>query len=220
MTRNPGTIRRLWYNWKMKQLPWRKKWLVGFDLQGNTFWEFKDALHSNRNRRIVKYSRWTHYSDVNVGPLWMQWLRHTRFEPPSLAEQQANVVRQERIKLLAAQADARWAAKPSALDAPDKQQPMHMLESRDTNTGIKQANVDEEVWRKAEPTQTMQDENRDEEEEVAKDGRGHVEDVPTLRTRKVMQEPRDSPWKKPAITNPGDNWQPESWTPAPARRRS
>jgi hypothetical protein len=39
---------------------------AGFDLQGNTFWEFKDTLHAMRNRRIAKYSRKTHYGDVNV----------------------------------------------------------------------------------------------------------------------------------------------------------
>jgi hypothetical protein len=39
---------------------------AGFDLQGNTFWEFKDALHAMRNRRIAQYSRKTHYGDVNV----------------------------------------------------------------------------------------------------------------------------------------------------------
>jgi NADH dehydrogenase [ubiquinone] 1 alpha subcomplex assembly factor 2 len=40
--------------------------MAGFDLQGNTFWEFKDALHSLRNRRIAKYSRSTHHGDVKV----------------------------------------------------------------------------------------------------------------------------------------------------------
>lgn len=38
----------------------------GFDLQGNTFWEFKDALHALRNRRIAKYSRSTHLSEVKI----------------------------------------------------------------------------------------------------------------------------------------------------------
>jgi hypothetical protein len=50
----------------MLRFPWRKRWLVGFDLEGNTFWEFKDALHALRNRRIAKYHRSTHYGDVNV----------------------------------------------------------------------------------------------------------------------------------------------------------
>ena len=38
----------------------------GQDLSGNTFWEFRDALNSNRNRRIVKYSPKTHYGDVKL----------------------------------------------------------------------------------------------------------------------------------------------------------
>lgn len=39
---------------------------TGFDLSGNTFWEFKDQLNAQRLRRIVKYGRNTHYGDVNV----------------------------------------------------------------------------------------------------------------------------------------------------------
>ena len=66
MAKPPGPIRRAWYEWKMLRFPWRKRWLVGFDLEGNTFWEFKDALHALRNRRIAKYHRSTHYGDVNV----------------------------------------------------------------------------------------------------------------------------------------------------------
>jgi hypothetical protein len=38
----------------------------GYDLQGNTFWEFKDALNAGRQRRIVKYNSWTHHGDVKV----------------------------------------------------------------------------------------------------------------------------------------------------------
>jgi NADH dehydrogenase [ubiquinone] 1 alpha subcomplex assembly factor 2 len=39
-------------------------------------------------------------------------LRHLRYEPPSLEEQRSEVARQERIKVLAQAADARWEAKP------------------------------------------------------------------------------------------------------------
>ncbi|KAF2193731.1 hypothetical protein K469DRAFT_712522 [Zopfia rhizophila CBS 207.26] len=214
MSRNPGPIRRLWYNWKMMRLPWRRKWLVGFDLQGNTFWEFKDALHANRNRRIVKYSRWTHHGDVNVPPQWMQWLRNTRFEPPSLAEQQADVVRQERIKLLAAQADERWASKPSFLDPPDKQQPIQMLVSRDSSTGGGQMNANQQVRDEADPPRTLQ------EQETALVGGQNIVSAPPLKKFKVRTEPKDSPWKQPTRSNSGDDWQPESWTPSPARRRA
>lgn len=38
----------------------------GQDLQGNTFWEFRDALNANRLRRIVKYNSKAHLGDVNI----------------------------------------------------------------------------------------------------------------------------------------------------------
>lgn len=40
--------------------------LIGADLAGNTFWEFKDALNANRLRRIVQYSHQAHYADVKI----------------------------------------------------------------------------------------------------------------------------------------------------------
>ena len=40
--------------------------MLGYDLAGNTFWEFKDALNANRMRRIVKYTRKTHHADVVI----------------------------------------------------------------------------------------------------------------------------------------------------------
>lgn len=141
----------------------------------------------------------------------MQWLRHTRFEPPTIAEQQAEVSRQERMKMLAAQADARWASKPSVLDAPDKQQPAQMLQSRDPNTGIRQANAEPEI-RRDEPAPLVEDD--------------HIQDAaqtnaPTLKTRKPMRtEPKESPWKQASKGNPGDEWQPASWAPTPAKRRA
>jgi len=51
---------------------------------------------------------------------WIQWLRHTRHEAPTINEQQLDEIRQAQVKQLAAQADARWASKPSYLDAPSK----------------------------------------------------------------------------------------------------
>ncbi len=68
----PGLIRQLWYRWKKLQLPWRKQFLVGADLAGNTYWIFKDALHANRWRRIVRYSSKVHYSDVKVTRMHIQ----------------------------------------------------------------------------------------------------------------------------------------------------
>ena len=40
--------------------------IAGYDLSGNTYWEFKDNLTTKRLRRIVKYPPETHYGDVRV----------------------------------------------------------------------------------------------------------------------------------------------------------
>jgi len=66
MSSGPGYIKQLWFRWKALKLPWRSKYLVGADLAGNTFWEFKDALNSNRLRRIAQYGRAAHYADVKI----------------------------------------------------------------------------------------------------------------------------------------------------------
>lgn len=168
---------------------------------------------------MLKPSKWTHHGDVKVPPQWSQWLRHTRFEPPTIAELQTDVVRQQRIKMLAAEADARWASKPSFLDAPDKQQPVQMLESKDHSAGIRQANTRvEEAGRESERHSIIQS-----QEEIVSDVAAEKADesspkVPK-RMKKKTKESKDSPWKEAARGNPGDDWQPKEWTPSPARRR-
>ncbi|KAF2130316.1 hypothetical protein P153DRAFT_395742 [Dothidotthia symphoricarpi CBS 119687] len=228
MAKPPGPILTAWYNWKMLRFPWRKRWLVGFDLEGNTFWEFKDALHALRNRRTAKYSRKTHHGDVQVSPSWMQWLRHTRYDPPTIAEQRNDLLRQQHMKVLAAQADARWASKPSALDAPDKQQPLQMLKSRDPESGVRQMNATQEkldapVVREPEsavveerPVEEQLVEERPVEKQVQPETPA---DEPAFKPRFPMKkEPKDSPWKQ-AHSGQSQDWQPKGWSPGPAKRR-
>ena len=66
MSSGPGYVKQLWFRWKSLKLPWRRQFLAGADLAGNTFWEFRDALNAGRWRRIVKYSRKAHYADVKM----------------------------------------------------------------------------------------------------------------------------------------------------------
>ena len=66
MPQSPGFLKQVWHKFKALRLPWRRHYLIGADLVGNTFWEFKDALHANRWRRIVKYPRSTHYADIKI----------------------------------------------------------------------------------------------------------------------------------------------------------
>lgn len=93
---------------------------LGLDLQGNTFWEFRDLRHgpssaAARWRRIVHPGATSaipsgrgHYADLRLSPAWHQWLRHARADPPTLPEQRADVARIERVGRLAREAEQRW----------------------------------------------------------------------------------------------------------------
>jgi NADH dehydrogenase [ubiquinone] 1 alpha subcomplex assembly factor 2 len=80
-----GPVSRLWIRWKSLNLPWRKQrlagkcsWIhckavkdshvvyLGFDLHGNTFWEFKDTVRSDRWRRIARQPRTVDYADIQI----------------------------------------------------------------------------------------------------------------------------------------------------------
>jgi hypothetical protein len=70
----PSALKQIWLKWKTLRLPWRRQFLAGSDLSGNTFWEFKDAMNANRYRRIVRYAKAGHYSDVKVsGKCYMRF---------------------------------------------------------------------------------------------------------------------------------------------------
>lgn len=185
------------------------------DLQGNTFWEFHDALShdKHRMRRIVRYPRETHYSEVKISPQWHQWLRHTRREPPSLVEQSQDLVRQQNLKVLAAQADARWAAKPSFLDAPQRSQSLPAL---DPGGAEKLEGGDEPVLAEARKSAT-------EEIGSAKERRtpGRTfDEKPKQEQRRLKDEneKKDDPWKN-ARGGPSEEWQPQQWTGNVAARR-
>ncbi|KAI8627349.1 hypothetical protein F5Y19DRAFT_486945 [Xylariaceae sp. FL1651] len=193
-TKQITPLRRAWYQWKALRLPWRKRFLVGLDLQGNTYWEFRlargdDALAPNATpfRRIVHYPRSTHYSDVKVPPIWHQWLRYQRASPPTMQEQSSEMMRQERMKALAAEADARWEAKPSLLDMP-------------AQDGVK--NVDPAL---AQENKQVQQES---EEKGAQAGQTHTQ-------TKID----DDPWKRARGGGPSETWQPAAWSPTSARKQ-
>ncbi|KAK2741175.1 hypothetical protein FQN55_008438 [Onygenales sp. PD_40] len=185
-------INSLWFKWKSLKLPWRKSFLAGSDLAGNTFWEFKDALNAGRFRRIVKYNPGTHLSDVKVSPQWHQWLRYVRENPPTIEEQQNELIRQERMKYLAKAADERWASKPSFLDRPQAHQlgpatRPHSASHPPTAAGHPES---EEGVHSAIGT----------ESELKQQGKG-----------------KKTPWAR-ETGGPSEKWQPDSWSPAPKQR--
>ncbi|KAL4896795.1 hypothetical protein BDV59DRAFT_171562 [Aspergillus ambiguus] len=187
-------INSLWFKWKSLRLPWRKSFLVGTDLAGNTYWEFKDALNAGRFRRIVKFSPKTHYADVQVTPQWHQWLRYLRPNPPSIEEQKNDLIRQAQIKQLARLADERWASKPSYLDKPQTQSPGPATGTSDAtlNPPVRQEN---DVATSSTPADA----------------------VPESKTDDSAPAKDKDPWAK-ARGGPSENWQPESWAPKTAQR--
>lgn len=206
----------------------------GLDLQGNTFWEFRDTLssHQHRMRRIAQYPPSTHYSEINISPQWHQWLRHTRSDPPSLTEQSQDLVRQENLKVLAARADARWASKPSFLDAPGQAQgqPLPTLEAAglrsqmDATTPGKDGQESNTKGGSAEPLQNTEEPIK---MQVPDGIRHHFVERPKEHTSGTVKETKETkemkekedPWKQ-ARGGPSEQWQPASWTgnAAPARR--
>jgi NADH dehydrogenase [ubiquinone] 1 alpha subcomplex assembly factor 2 len=113
------------------------------------------------------------------------------------------------MRQLAAKADERWAAQESFLDAPSKQQPapatgvqdpagyMHHNQTEPTeNEGVRSAVGDE-----GEVEASTQGQPKD---DGRFKGRGKDKDA--------------NPWKQAPKGNPGDDWQPQSWTPGVSRR--
>ncbi|KAJ5640647.1 hypothetical protein N7528_000272 [Penicillium herquei] len=191
-------VNSLWFKWKSLRLPWRKSFLVGQDLAGNTFWEFKDQLNAGRYRRIVKFDPKTHYGDVQVTPQWHQWLRYVRPTAPTLEEQRQDLVRQAQMKELARLADERWASKPSFLEKPKTQQQAPGIAPGPT-TPV--ANIS------SEPTTTTAN--------APTSPASAPKPQPTSPPPKTQKE--TNPWAKADKKGPGDSWQPEAWTPSSQR---
>jgi NADH dehydrogenase [ubiquinone] 1 alpha subcomplex assembly factor 2 len=181
-------------------------------------------------RRIVLYPSSTHYSEIKISPQWHQWLRHTRSDPPSLTEQSQDLVRQQNLKVLAAEADAKWAAKPSYLDAPARQreQPIPALEVKDPR-GYSESIEPENLpvsgsaavgcrlgpkLRETETTveQATRNEEYPGEAKVLDELRHHFNEQPDQKNSpREKQEPSkvEDPWKQ-ARGGP-EEWQPKGW---------
>ncbi|KAK3938491.1 NADH-ubiquinone oxidoreductase assembly factor N7BML [Diplogelasinospora grovesii] len=254
MSGNLSPFAKAWLKWKSLRLPWRRQFLVGQDLHGNTYWEFRDpgapipprssaspgspSTPPVRWRRIVKYPRSTHYGDVSVSPAWHQWLRHTRPDPPSITEQTAEVARQERMKVLAAAADARWAAKPSYIDAPGEVRGQNIpplvgssvrgqTGSETTTRDTQHSGLDRD---KHDPSKTREQQSTS--ANAIRDAAGQEPDSSsTLRGQtwdKMMKEQKEQqqqrkgtdPWlnAQKQTGGPGEQWQPKAWNP-PAPKR-
>ncbi|KAK5957443.1 hypothetical protein OHC33_001817 [Knufia fluminis] len=200
-----STLSNLWLKWKSLRLPWRRTFLAGRDLHGNTYWEFRSPSSPTRMRRIVKAASGSHihHSDIQalVSPLWHQWLRHTRADAPSMQEQEGDVMRQIQLKEGARLADARWESKKRYIETPAREKDEGVTGTRGHEA---QRRVSEEVRRGMER------------------GLGGRPEEVVGDVKKAEQKP--DPWEverqkqKNTASNPGGGFQPEAWTPPPRRR--
>lgn len=113
------------------------------------------------------------------------------------------------MQVLAARADERWNSAPSFLDSPDKQQPQPAIGVKDPAGYAPQT----------EPTEHEGVQNAvadPPEVQRASEGRPTTEG----RFKGKTREKGDAPWgPKQQTGTPGENWQPESWSPGVAARR-
>ncbi|PIA16631.1 hypothetical protein COEREDRAFT_86721 [Coemansia reversa NRRL 1564] len=110
-----AAARSMYLWWKALRLPWRKDVLAGTDLDGNLYFE-RLVRGAYRSRRRVLYRKNItvgEYSDKIIPVQWQAWMRHTRIQPPTVAELVLDMRRQERVAESArrlALRDARVAA--------------------------------------------------------------------------------------------------------------
>jgi NADH dehydrogenase [ubiquinone] 1 alpha subcomplex assembly factor 2 len=112
-----------------------------------------------------------------------------------MIEQQSDVQRQVELKQLARLADERWAAKPSFLDPPpktSKYEPATIPRDRGGYVGQTEPNHKEGV-------------------------RNHVAGVrdtdSSQASERAQKKEKVNPWKVNK-GGPGEEWQPQAWTPA------
>lgn len=99
--------KQIYYKWRsLRNVPLRRKFFVGYDLDGNTYWEFSlDKTVATRPRRIFepRVAQVNIHSYFDMIPIqWAQWLRYSRKYHPSLEELAKEEIRVEQLRARAA----------------------------------------------------------------------------------------------------------------------
>lgn len=96
---------QLYYRWRsLRWVPLRRKFFIGYDLDGNTYWEFNPD-NSPRARRLFepRTAQENVHSYFGMIPVaWVQWLRYARHSHPSLQDLANEELRVDRMRALAA----------------------------------------------------------------------------------------------------------------------
>ncbi|KAE8234259.1 hypothetical protein CF326_g696 [Tilletia indica] len=103
----------------------KSRYFVGYDLNGNSFYELPSRSGSTDPRHTRRSIDWkekkapSEYDQSSIPAQWVAWLRHTRRQPPTLEELQQDAERITRVRANAKLIEARDAAwRASLLQAP------------------------------------------------------------------------------------------------------
>ncbi|KAG7665851.1 uncharacterized protein J8A68_000677 [[Candida] subhashii] len=171
------------HRWQARRdIPFRKRFFVGYDLHGNTYWEFTNDGNMQRLRRKLEPFKPEFYEAdyfKSIPPQWLQWLRRTRNTPPSLQELVDDQVRQSRIKILAKQSDERWHMEKLRLDQEENMKLRKELEKVEREAKeFKQVKSEEaDPWKLA-------DESKDKDP------------IQSATIKPRAEEPIEDPWKQ------------------------
>lgn len=152
--------KQLYFKWRsLRNVPFRNKFFVGYDLDGNTYWEFSlDKSVATRPRRIFepRISQVNIHSYFEMIPIqWVQWLRYSRKYHPSLEDLAKEEVRVEQLRALSAfrNEEQKWNREMADQRIEENlQRELHRLNTPTPD----QTQVNEDPWKEAE--------NKDQEE--------------------------------------------------------
>ncbi|KAK0565448.1 hypothetical protein OC861_003746 [Tilletia horrida] len=105
----------------------RARYLAGYDLNGNAFYEFPSRSGSTDPRHTRRVIDWkeklepSEYDQSSIPAQWVAWLRHTRRQAPSLEELQADAQRIARVRVNAQLIAENHAAWQRSLQAPTEE---------------------------------------------------------------------------------------------------
>ncbi|GAA5988631.1 hypothetical protein JCM5350_005774 [Sporobolomyces pararoseus] len=213
----------------------KDRYLVGTDLEGNSFYEKPHPEYPDewrKNKRYVEYRVTRYLSDYNYHTIpvqWSSWLRRTRKQPPTLPELETDYYRQLKLKENVSKLEQLYKEEKLRLSQSDQQALSSLPEAeaaredglpRDdvgigkkemeigTNLGINNTSTSEEKQQEDHSSSSSSSKDKS-SEELAKERR----EFDREQARKRREEFARS---QPPTGNPSDSFQPQAWNPSSA----
>ncbi|KAG9296885.1 hypothetical protein G9A89_006840 [Geosiphon pyriformis] len=111
--------------WRRASFPWRPSLYVGSDLDGNEYYETKNVVNDRHRRLVVLKDNEivSDYTGKEIPVQWQSWLRHTRYDSPTLEELEMANKQRELVIERAKDLDKEWSKRKLEL-AQQKEVPL------------------------------------------------------------------------------------------------